>query len=232
MKKWILILLTMVGILLFHDTAYADSPLTSTDFNKAYSDIGLVTKASDTGIMDEEIAAYLRDEANPIDVKAAIINALSWGPEDKDNAQIYSKLAYDATLDELKIEELTGDQQFCFGYLLAMDDYFDTVLAQHYLKLAKTNMPESFTVAMIYGLVESMDLTYGSWEDHIKPVLEDTRLVTDMRQEAVDIITDYMILYAASTPKTGERMIWPYYVGGAIILLLGAALVTRKRNKK
>lgn len=232
MKKLILILCAILGILLLTDTAYADSPLTSTDFNKAYSDIELVTYAADTGIMDEEIAAYLRDEENPIDIKAAIINALSWGPDNKDNAQLYSNIAYGIALEELQITELGGDQQFCFGYLLAMDDYFDTTVAKEYLRLAKTNMPVSFTVAMIYGLVESMDLAYGSWEDHIKPVLDDPELLPDMRQGAIDNITDYMVLYTASTPKTGERVIWPYYVGGAAVMLLGAVLVNKKRNKK
>jgi LPXTG-motif cell wall-anchored protein len=232
MKKMILIISTLLGIFLFGETAYADSPLTSTDFNRAYADIEIVTHAAASGIIDEEIAAYLMEESNPIDVKAAIINALSWGPDNKDNAQLYSLAVYGITLEELRVEELSGDQQFCIGYLLAMDNYFDVVQAQEYLKQAKANMPESFTVAMIYGLTQSMNLLTGSWEDHIKPLLEDSSLVMDMRPEAVDIITEYMILYADTTPKTGESSNWPYYVVGALIMILGAAVVTKKRNKE
>jgi LPXTG-motif cell wall-anchored protein len=232
MKKLILVLSTLIGILLFSDTAYADSPLTSTDFNKAYLDIELVAHAAETGVMDEEIAAYLKEGSNPIDRKAAIINALSWGPDDKDNAQLYSSMMYGITIEEIKLEELDGDQQFCIGYLLAMDDYFDTKVAQEYLESAKVSIPESFTVAMICGLVESMDLAYGSWEDHIKPLLSDSSLVMDMRQDAVDIITDYMVLYQMDMPRTGETTVWPFYIGGAIIMLLGAALITRIKNKK
>lgn len=232
MKKLILFLSTLLGILLFGETAYADSPLTSTDFNRAYTDIEIVAHAAESGIMDADIAAYLQEESNPIDIKAAVINALSWGPDNKDNAQLYSIAVFNKTLEELSVEKLNGDQQFCIGYLLAMDNYFDITQAHEYLALARANMPESFTVAMIYGLTESMKLFTGSWNNNIKPVLEDSGLVMDMRPEAVNIITDYMILYADATPKTGERTIWPYYVVGAVIMILGAAVVTKKRNKK
>lgn len=57
-------------------TVFADSPITSTDFYRAYTDVSIVKTAKEKGVMDKEIANYLHSSKNPIDVKAAVINAL------------------------------------------------------------------------------------------------------------------------------------------------------------
>lgn len=63
--------------------SYADSPITSTDFSDAYLDIEIVKKAKAEGILNLEVAKYLSSPTNPIDIKAAVINALSWKLEGK-----------------------------------------------------------------------------------------------------------------------------------------------------
>lgn len=198
MKKIIFIVSVFIGLFLFPATAFADSPLTSTSFSTAYEDNDIVKHASESGIIDSTIAAYLSDSNNPIDVKAAVINALSWSMGGKTNATIYCKLIYKKSLDKLKIENLSGDQQFCIGYMLALDDYFDTEEALGILKLAEKKIPNSFTVSIVSALVESMDLMDGEWEDHIEPLLINKGLNRDMKQDAVNIILDYMAIYSNS----------------------------------
>ena len=76
MKRWILILAAM---LLFCKAGYADSPLTSTDFYLAYLDVPIVKAAADhPNVLTEEMMAFLHDDANPLDVRMALINAVGW----------------------------------------------------------------------------------------------------------------------------------------------------------
>jgi len=56
----------------------ADSPVTSTQFYTAYLDIDQVKNASIMPYIDEETAKYLSEPENPLDIKAAVINAIGW----------------------------------------------------------------------------------------------------------------------------------------------------------
>jgi hypothetical protein len=205
MKKLVVLISVFVGLFLFTDTASADSPLTSTPFSYAYDDISIVKEAEDKGVVDAGIAAYLADENNPLDVKAAVINALSWDFNGKTNAETYCSLIYKTTVEQQDINSLSGAQQFCFGYLMAMDDYFNTEQPLVYLKLAEEKIPDSLTVSMVRALVEAMDLEDGGWEDHMKPLLQNSSLKRDMRPEAVNIILDYMALYSEDPNLTVSR---------------------------
>lgn len=199
MKKIVAVIIVFAGLCLTTATASADSPLTSTPFSNAYEDISIVKEAAEKGIVDAGIAAYLSDENNPLDVKAAVINALSWDINGKTNAETYSNLIFQSSLADLDVSSLSGDQLFCFGYLMAMDDYFNTDQALDYLKQAEEKIPDSFTVSIIRALVETMDLSDGGWEEHIRPLLLNNAKIRDMRQEAVNIILDYMALYSTES---------------------------------
>ena len=56
--------------------AYGDSPLTSATFHSPYRN-RTISRAS-AGRLDPGLSAYLADPRKPIDVKAALINALGW----------------------------------------------------------------------------------------------------------------------------------------------------------
>ncbi|HWT76276.1 MAG TPA: hypothetical protein VN258_16370 [Mobilitalea sp.] len=237
MKKIIGILSVFVGIFLISATAKADSPLTSTQFSEAYQDIDLVAKAGESGIINSDIADYLADEANPIDVKAAMINALSWSIDGKDNANTYCQLIYGKSLEEMDLSSLSGDQQFCVGYLLALDDYFNTDQALELLTMSQQKMKESFTVAIIQALVESMDLLPGEWEEHIEPLLSDSGLTMDMRPEAENIILDYMISYSTGQgseqsndiPQTGVLSFGSLFGLAAFVSAVGGIFLKHKK---
>ena len=65
-------------LLIFLSVINADSPITSTDFYKAYLHIPEVEEAHTIGVLSEGIAEYLLNSDNSLDKKAAVINALSW----------------------------------------------------------------------------------------------------------------------------------------------------------
>lgn len=201
-KKYI-VSLFIIGVMLFSlnpITAFADSPVTSTDFHKAYMDIEIVKIAKEKGIVDSEIANYLYSSKNPIDVKAAVINALGWKFEGKNNAENYVKLMYSKDIDELDINLLSGEEIFCISYMMALDDYFHLDKALPMMDKAYEKNNTSFTIAIVRRILKSQDdmLNKGNWQivwTNTESVLNSTTLEKDMRQEGIDIIVEYMKLY-------------------------------------
>ena len=57
--------------------AYSDSPLTSTDFYRAYLDVPVVADHVEAE-MNEEIFDILQSDEYRMDVKVAVINAMGW----------------------------------------------------------------------------------------------------------------------------------------------------------
>jgi hypothetical protein len=198
--QWILSVVIVLSWIL---SLQADSPITSTDFYQAYSDIPMVAKAAQSGgILTKEMAAFLSADKMPIDQKAAVINALSWDIEGKNNASRYSEYLeqkyYGAKIDSTTLEPFTGDEVFCLGYLRAMDNYFDVLDALDILDIAWVANDTSFTVSMIYAIIEAQDVMDYDWCEVwllVEDVLLDESLVLDMRKEAITIIVDYMRLY-------------------------------------
>lgn len=177
--------------------AGADSPITSTPFSDAYLDYPAVRVAKVSGVMTPQLADYLKSSA-PLDVKAAVINGLSWQYEGKHNADIYCDMRYRRAPEALQLDRLTGDELLVLGYLLVMDDYFKPARALPALELAVRKLPESFTAAMLLALVQCQAGLSGDWAlmwPRIQSVLDNETLNGDMRLGAVRIITDYMRLY-------------------------------------
>jgi len=76
MKKLFLLFALLISAV---QLSFADSALTSTEFYKAYLDVPIVKAAADQpNHLSEAAKAYLFDEANPLDVKLALINAVGW----------------------------------------------------------------------------------------------------------------------------------------------------------
>lgn len=165
-------------------------------FWKAYRDLPEVREAHDIERLNTHLGIYLLGKA-PIDHKAAVINALSWKYEGRENAMLLREILakrYKTTDFE---ERLKPEELFCLGYLTALDDYFHPEKAAAYLKRAQKGLPRSFTVAMIRGLVQAQIDFHDFkqvWLD-AAAVLNDRTLRRDMRPGAVDIIVDYMKLY-------------------------------------
>lgn len=182
---------------------YADSPITSTQFYQAYMDIELVREAKTSGRMNKKIFDYLSSPKNPIDVKAAIINALGWKFEGKDNSKLFLKFLSEKHRiifepHNINTGLMNADEIFCIGYLQAMDDYFHPEKAIQLLEMAKEKRGNSFTVSIILAIVRAQNAMASSWcmvWKLTENVLNDNSLKQDLRKEARKIIVDYMILY-------------------------------------
>lgn len=187
----------------FPATSYADSPITATDFYEAYKDVKMVQRAHLEGVMGVEIAEYLSSPENPVDHKAAVINALSWRFEGKNNAELYTYylgLLYHMPVVELNTDFLSADEIFCLGYLIAMDDYFHPENAIILLEEAYKAANDSFTVSAVLALAKAQIAFEQDWCEAwkiIERVLQNADLKQDLRPEAKKIIVNYMILYRA-----------------------------------
>lgn len=179
--------------------AYSDSPITSTPFYEAYMDNNMVQKANEKGVIDDEIAGYLLDRTVDLGTKSAVINALGWDFNGKNNALIfktYLKEKYGKTIDSTNSLKLEGADMFCLGYLTVMDDYFNPIKAYYILNLAKNRLYESYTAAIIFSLIkaqifsDNFDFCSSYLTTH--SVELNKYLQKDMKEEAIDIIFDYM----------------------------------------
>ena len=73
MKKLILIFSLLILSIV---PGFADSPLTSTDFYRAYLDVPIVKKAAENpNKLTKEMMEYLYDK-NPLDIRIALVNAV------------------------------------------------------------------------------------------------------------------------------------------------------------
>lgn len=182
-------------------TGHADSPVTSTPFYEAYLDVKMVQRAHLEGVMGIEIAEFLTSPENPVDAKAAVINALSWKFEGKNNAELYLYylgLLYHMPVTEIDTDFLSADEIFCLGYLLAMDNYFHPEIAIPLLEEAHESMEDSFTVSIVLAIVKAQLAFDSDWCEVWKlteRVMENRALKQDLRPDATRIIIDYMILY-------------------------------------
>lgn len=179
---------------------FADSPITSTVFYTFYSDIPIVEKAHQSGTINDSIADYLLNDTVAIDVKAAIINALSWNFNGKSNAPllmqfIIKKYNFGNGFD---LNLLSAEDIFCLGYLTIMDNYFQTEKPIKILTLASNKNPKSFTIQMILALTIAQRDLNSDWCSVYKGcdnVRKDKNLTKEMKQDAVDSIFSYINTY-------------------------------------
>jgi alpha-galactosidase/6-phospho-beta-glucosidase family protein len=204
--KQLLIFISIV--LLYPFTARADSPLTSTSFSEAYTDVAIVQKAADgNGIITEEYMDFLSCKKEEIDVKMAVINALSWDFDGKSNYQSYLEYlekkykTKKVEKEEKFYKKLTADETLALAYLLSLDDYFEVgeavVIANKAVEKSKSSKT-SYTFHIIRGLIKAQSLFSDSWclvWKSTDEVRKNTTLNKDMREDAISIIFDYMDLY-------------------------------------
>ncbi|KRP11705.1 MAG: hypothetical protein ABR95_13580 [Sphingobacteriales bacterium BACL12 MAG-120813-bin55] len=180
-------------------STYADSPLTSTNIAEFYTEHDIVEYALEKQVLDQRVLDYLLNDKQPLDVKAAVINALSWTSAiDR----------YPDLLNGLTKKYGTGDvTQFspgdlaCLAYLSAMDDYFDVLEEAQWITLAMEKQPESTTIRMLYAMIMgqlAMDFDWCAVWEYTRLALQGLPEVRDMKTAAIQNIVDYTILYKSS----------------------------------
>lgn len=184
-------------------SAFADSPVTSTDFYKAYLDLPIIETAKQNGMINDEIAGFLLSDSNSIDKKVAVINALSWSMDGKSNAIIFTEYLgkkYNIKQDSLKVDILNADELLCLGYLIVMDNYSKPDNAIGILELARDKKPGSYTANLILALARAQKYVLNSEWCGIwavcNNVKKDKKINTfELKPEADKIIFDYIGIY-------------------------------------
>jgi hypothetical protein len=191
------IIVLIIG-LLSSQSLFADSPLTSTNFSKAYKDSEVIQLASKTeGKLTIELMDYLSNNKNPIELKIALINVLGWSFDGQNNSTMfYNYLKEKSKLED--INEANADLLICYAYLKALDNYFDVEDAIIYAKKAKSKNKNSYTINIICALIEAqkaMDSDRCEVYNLTNNVRINNTLNQDMKEDSMFIIFDYMDIY-------------------------------------
>lgn len=195
----------LILILLISQYTFADSPLTSTDFYKAYLDVPLVQEAlKSKGKITNVMLEYIYSDTNPLEVKLAIINAIGWNVKGNKSSKLYFKFV----MNKKKYKSdfggdytafnwnATADELICYAYMKALDNYFDVSDTFEVAGLALNKNPNSFAVNMIYNLIKAQGLTsfreYCSASKIFNTLKNNPNLTLDMRKESLSYVFEYM----------------------------------------
>ena len=211
-----LLLSLALGGLVGSKNADADSPLTSTDLASAYADIAAVRAAQRQQHLDPFLLKFLLSD-RPLDEKAAVINGLGWRlGGTRHGEQFLRALAQQQgkNLENLRLTDLSPDNKFVLGYLLAMDNYqtlsplqfkaardFASLTPIQLLSQAAYALPDDFTVQFVRSLVAAQYWFDQSWcAVYLEPVAILRQFPPEsrnLRPQAIDAAMNYMDLYAA-----------------------------------
>ena len=193
-----IILVIFISLFTFNN-ASVDSPLTSTEFYKAYKKSPIIELAGTSkGLLNDKLISYLADKNNPIDIKVALINRLGWNIKGKSNATVFIKFLkakYKYKNEEALKNGLSASDLICIAYLKAMDNYFDVKGALVYATLALIKEPKSYTINIIQSLIDSQAFVMKNYCQVFK-IVDKTRanqnLTIDFKKEASAIIFQYI----------------------------------------
>ena len=215
MKKLFLLFALLLSAV---QLSFADSALTSTEFYKAYLDMPIVKAAAERPHhLSEAAKAYLFDEANPLDVKLALINAVGANPDGLATygeyieycIQHFPKKKYGiAPGKRVTIQDIyknaSCEQMAVLVYLSAMSNYFNTAAMAKMVRMAMTTPrtdKQSFMLAI--GLVKAQIALDNDWAE-VYPIVYDCvnkPRIKDMRPEAIDLVMEYINEYEKYTHK-------------------------------
>jgi hypothetical protein len=201
MKKLLPILISIFTV----NAVYADSPITSTDFYKAYTEVPMVQQAlKSKGRISDIMMTYLAKDTNPLDVKLAVINAIGWDHRGITNSVQF--LNYVVKTKKYKAESngksiafkwhATPDELICYAYLRAMDNYFDVIYANEIAELALKKNTNSYAINMVAYLIKAQGLNLlnegCSGYKKFNTLKNNNQLKMDMRKDAEKYIFEYM----------------------------------------
>ncbi len=139
---------------LFVNSAKSDSPITSTNFYTAYLDIEMVKYASESnGILNDKMCKYLEDKSVDVVYKLAVINAISWDFNGKNNFELYLDYICENNkkISHSNYKEKCSDiQLICLAYLKAMDNYFEVKEALEIADLTIEKHKKICTVSILF----------------------------------------------------------------------------------
>lgn len=190
--------------------AFADSPLTSTDFAGAYADDAALQAARK--VPSEAYAVLAGDASN--DCKLALANMLGGGHAEGFLTALARELGKPA--EGLTVKDLTPSQRFVTGYLIALDHYLELEPLQPggrgvwgmkplaLLDSAAAALPDDFAVQLTRSLVRAQKALSGNWCQVFRlPNEVLTRFPParrNLRPGAVEAAFGYLRAYESSCP--------------------------------
>lgn len=175
----------------------ADSPLTSTPWHRAYLDLPAVRTAASTFKLTHKLARFLGDRRIPLDRRAALVNALGWHPNGKDN-----HLRFRKWLQQHRpawINDAPPDIRLLYAYLQAMDRYQSPGRVVQPAQQALAGLPGSQAAAIVAMLIRSQQLLFSDWTPiwpAARKALTQHYQKDRLRPAALTIISNYMRFYA------------------------------------
>ena len=215
MKKLFLLFALLLSAV---QLSFADSALTDTEFYKAYLDVPIVKAAADQpNHLSEAAKAYLFNEANPLDVKLALINAVGANPDGLATYGEYIEYCIQhfpekkygiapgkRVTQQDVFKHASPEQKAVLVYLSAMSNYFNTAAMAKMVRMAMTTPrtdKQSFMLAI--GLVKAQIALNNDWAA-VYPTVHacvNKPRIKDMRPEAIDIVMEYINEYEKYTHK-------------------------------
>lgn len=197
--------MALAAVMMWATAMWADSPLTSTNFNEAYAEHPMVEMAATLepgDFIPTTLLDFLSDKQSPVDVRMAVVNQLGWKFEGHDGVDQFGEYLMKRhkvkTTDKLA-KKLDGKTLCVYAYAKAMSNYFDVTEASELAHEAvKKDKDHSFTVAFIAALIDAQIYLDSDWcmvYRVVANVAHDGSLKLDMRQSAIDNVMEYIGLY-------------------------------------
>lgn len=194
MKKYIS---AFLAIFILSMAVFASTPVTLVSFYSDYSNIDEVRIMEENGVLDGRVMPFLLNENNPIDQKAAVINALVNTDQPRRNASTFKQFLarkYKDNFETMDINILNGHELFCLGYLTMIDDMGNPKNALPILELAKSKNQNSRTVAMIYALASAQESINKNIPCEGWNTFENTRSNTTLNNDlGINIISYFQV---------------------------------------
>jgi hypothetical protein len=182
-------------IVLLATSVIAGGVNTAPGFYKSYLDNETVVIA-ENGNLDGRIGGVLATDDLTIDEKAAIIDALAssdnWNVNNVETFKMFLGRINKMSFENLEYSRLSGADLFVLGYLMLVDKNSSDEEALNLLEMAKTKLPQSRTVNLIYLLAKVNSLAEKSDWCAAKKIIDSVKasdsLTNDMKPEAVETI--------------------------------------------
>jgi hypothetical protein len=181
---------------------FADSPLTSTPFYKAYLDVEIIEKASKEHILNVDEIMYLLDSANSLDKRLALVNAKSFKLDSEPmNSEMFADSLKSLFItDSTNYLSIPSELKLLLAYIIAMEDYmypnkaFSVITAVAEDKTIMKSSEYQLVVGLVLGNM-IMETGFCDVWKNIEPFFNNAETPNSFRKEAIKIIQDYMIGY-------------------------------------
>jgi len=204
MKKISSYLLVALAIMSY-SSIFAGPQIINVSFYEAYRFNETVQYAENLGVIDGKIAAYLMDESEPLVEKAAVINTMQWDKESNTNTDTYKMFLgrkYGVGYENLEYIILNGDELFCLGYMMLLDEKIAIAEAINVLGMAAKSNSTSYVTNLFYTLAKSQVLLNDKQDcdawTQCNAARVNTTLTKDINDQAINLIFEVVDLYQNS----------------------------------